>query len=482
MKCPKCGAEIKDGHLYCEKCGEEIRIVPDFDATVDENIDIHFTDDIDTDGVIDELNKVVTKEIAKEIDNEATKEINLNEKPSDDNYLIKALVVAGAICAVLVVIGIAINNKVSSYYSVDVQYEKAFELYEEDNYKDSINILKHALSLDPNDYRLKSLLADNYFSLEKYDESNAVLYEIAEEFPEEASVYEKIIANYEAKGDFKSINQLLNEINDDELKEKYAEFLASNVQFSIEDGTYDSIQYLELYSNEGSSIYYSIIDNENNDDTESDIDRILYTGPVELDAGNYTVSAVSINEFGIESDEITKNYIIDFFVPDPPYISTKSAVYNVPVPIEVTVPDYELCYYTIDGEDPTVDDELYKGPIPMYIGKHVYKFAVISSKGSSSEVAELETTLDLIILVDMEMAENAIINYKSLKGGSDYTYDCEQATVVNGSTYYIVNEYSKSEDGRKATGNQYAVDVLTGASYRAIINKSTGEFKLEALI
>ena len=35
MKCPKCGTEIKDGNLYCEKCGEEIHIVPDFEPEIE---------------------------------------------------------------------------------------------------------------------------------------------------------------------------------------------------------------------------------------------------------------------------------------------------------------------------------------------------------------------------------------------------------------------------------------------------------------
>ena len=30
MKCQKCGAEIPEGSLYCEKCGQDIHIVPDF--------------------------------------------------------------------------------------------------------------------------------------------------------------------------------------------------------------------------------------------------------------------------------------------------------------------------------------------------------------------------------------------------------------------------------------------------------------------
>ena len=31
MKCPNCGEEIKEGYLYCEKCGEDIHIVPDYE-------------------------------------------------------------------------------------------------------------------------------------------------------------------------------------------------------------------------------------------------------------------------------------------------------------------------------------------------------------------------------------------------------------------------------------------------------------------
>ena len=38
MKCPKCGYEIPEGHLLCEKCGSEIKIVPDFEIDVENSI------------------------------------------------------------------------------------------------------------------------------------------------------------------------------------------------------------------------------------------------------------------------------------------------------------------------------------------------------------------------------------------------------------------------------------------------------------
>ena len=38
MLCPKCGALIPEGKLYCEKCGEEIHFVPEFEPEVDDSI------------------------------------------------------------------------------------------------------------------------------------------------------------------------------------------------------------------------------------------------------------------------------------------------------------------------------------------------------------------------------------------------------------------------------------------------------------
>ena len=38
MKCPHCGNEMVEGHLICEVCGEEIRIVPDFEPEIENSI------------------------------------------------------------------------------------------------------------------------------------------------------------------------------------------------------------------------------------------------------------------------------------------------------------------------------------------------------------------------------------------------------------------------------------------------------------
>ena len=51
MKCPNCGLEIPEGHMYCDNCGTEINFVPDFEPEVQNEIDASLS------GLADELNK-----------------------------------------------------------------------------------------------------------------------------------------------------------------------------------------------------------------------------------------------------------------------------------------------------------------------------------------------------------------------------------------------------------------------------------------
>ena len=60
MKCPKCGAEIRDGYLYCEKCGEDIHIVPDFDPEIESSM--HET----LSGIVEEVREQVPDSVKDE--------------------------------------------------------------------------------------------------------------------------------------------------------------------------------------------------------------------------------------------------------------------------------------------------------------------------------------------------------------------------------------------------------------------------------
>ena len=66
MKCPKCGNEMGEGKMYCEVCGEEIHIVPDFEPEIENSIsDVlnNVADEIDPSRVVSEVTEDTTEEI-----------------------------------------------------------------------------------------------------------------------------------------------------------------------------------------------------------------------------------------------------------------------------------------------------------------------------------------------------------------------------------------------------------------------------------
>lgn len=58
MKCPTCGSELPDGALFCEKCAGEIKIVPEYETRLEEQISIS----------MESVTKVIEEEKAVEAD------------------------------------------------------------------------------------------------------------------------------------------------------------------------------------------------------------------------------------------------------------------------------------------------------------------------------------------------------------------------------------------------------------------------------
>ena len=48
MNCQKCGASLPPGCLYCEECGNEYQIVPDFEPEIENSMAESLSDVIDS--------------------------------------------------------------------------------------------------------------------------------------------------------------------------------------------------------------------------------------------------------------------------------------------------------------------------------------------------------------------------------------------------------------------------------------------------
>ena len=504
MKCPKCGSEIKDDHLYCDSCGEEIRIVPDFDLSLDEDIQANLA------SVVNEINSEsqsvqktkeigLTKELTEvkkaEINNEVNKEINENKQEPvgiDKTGKIKILMLVGILLLIGVIISsviVVLLNKFNKASSYDYQYEQAFELFQSEDYEASVKKLKKVISSYPDEDRPKLLLCDNYYELGKYDEALAVLEQLMTTYPNDMNIYERLVKNYQGKGDLQAINKLISETDDESVKYLYGDYLTPSISCAPESGIFTDIQYVVLSMNMEGKIYYTL------DGSEPDDKAILYTEPIEMTSGETVIKAICINSMGIMSNVIENQYIIEeHVVIEMPKLITEPGSYTEPGVIEVEVPIGETCYYTIDNADPTSESIKYEGPIPMYIGTHSFRFACIDENNESSEVVKGEYTLDVVNFVDMGTAVNNLKLLLATYGNvtDDFEYKCQQAAIINGSTYYIINEYTKQdfdsdslEDEQttvldRKPGNIYAVDVLTGLTFKASLRTDSGTYTLSA--
>lgn len=455
MKCPNCGAEMPDGYLYCEQCGEDIHIVPDFEPEVELNIE------------------QTISEIAEDIWDEQDKSAVF--APLGIPKQIFWTVIIGFVCVVAVIVTVCLYR----YHSIDVQTQKAVQCVEQQKYDKAIRYYNRALELSEEDVSLKFKLAEVYFLKNNKVEYEYLLREIvndAEASKEQIeSAYGKLIAIYRARQDFNSINELLMASGNEDVLHTYQNYVAMPPEFSIQEGFYTDIQPLKLTAYGNGKIYYTLNGSVPNENSEQ------YITPIILEDGRHTVSAYFVNEYGIASEPVTKTYQIEIEALPKPVVDNVSGEYSVPTFIEISE-DTEEIYYTTDGSVPTQSSMLYTGPIPMPLGKSVYKFIRIEG-GRSSDVVERSFNLVLDTEFTVEKAEQAVVDY-SLKSGkiyneegnayytSDrYKYYFQYAVNINDEGhYYVISEFIQSEDGTQTkTGNHFALDVYNGRFFKLLI-------------
>ena len=466
MKCPNCGEEMADGTLYCEHCGEDIHIVPDFEPELEQNIQQIIN------GIMDEL------EEPRLVENEE------EPSPTKPKKRLKWLILV-TLAALVLGAAVGMGVWVYLYNSEEYQVAKAVQCVASENYDKAIAHYNRALELDEDNIELQFNLAEVYFLKNNKIEYEYVLREITRnEYATTEQLdraYGRLIAIYRAREDFQTINELILGSGNEELISMYQNYIANPPEFSVIEGDYTSIQPLKLTAMGTGSIYYTL------DGSDPDENSTLYTMPIILENGNYVVKAIFINENGIVSEIVQKEYFIDYDVIPAPEVSIVSGEYNLPQYIEVlNVDSEEEVYYTTDGTDPTYSSYVYTGPIPMPLGSSHYKFARIV-EGVVGEVAECRYELRLNTEYTPERAVAAVEEYVLSTGriidsgghfdetGAIYVYEYLYVININNvSDYYVITEVLRSEDGSQVrTGNFYAVDVYSCARFK--LQQETGK-------
>lgn len=241
-------------------------------------------------------------------------------------------------------------------------------------------------------------------------------------------------------------------------------------EFSYVEGSYAEVIPLKLSSNTAGTIYYTM------DGSKPTRNSQVYTAPLFLEAGEYTISAFFVNDYGIESEIVSKTYIINLSVPNAPEVDLYSGEYTEPTMIAVEGIEGCKIYYTTDESEPTQDSVPYTGPIPMPLGRTLFKFVNISEEGVPSEVTTRTYTLTLRDAIPTAQAVNRLverlveIGYLEDAEGHNkrqsgmLSYQFSSVLRIGGADdYYTIYEYYDDGTGMLSrTDKVFLVQVHTG--------------------
>lgn len=482
MNCPKCGAVIPDGSLYCEICGEDIHIVPDFEPEIELSIR-------------ETLSSLVEDISDKEPLSEETEEVSYakNGKKEKNNKIL--LIAATVVVTVFVIAVVGFGIYIYRYNSLDYQLGRAAQCLADKQYEDAIEYYERALLLDDTNVAAKFMLADVYYVVERKADAVNLLLEIAYsgEYTEVITAedlvkaYTKIINIYKEQDNYEAIRDLLKDCNNQDVFTMFQEFSAKEPGFSYESGSYETVIPLKLTATTTGTIHYTTDGSIPTE--ESDI----YTTPIFLETGDYTISAVFINSYGISSEVVTKSYHVEVLQPVAPEISVDSGEFNYPTLIETEVPEGYAVYYTTDGTDPDENSIKYTGPIPMPLGTSTFRFITYDENDLKSDVVIKNFKLELYTeqtpqeavykIMEALINRGKLYDFNGTSGETDgrYQYIFQYAVTVEdaGDFYVIAEEIEDSTGARDRTGTNYAVNIYTGDCYKLYIDENRG-FRLES--
>ena len=483
MKCPKCGYEIPEGHLLCEKCGSEIKIVPDFEIDVENSISETLStiaDDVSPEDKKKEpestdSSNVLSKE--EQIEEEFFKEPSFFKDKKPTKRGLAFLLLGGAAFFALVVFAVLF---IYMNYSVNYQIRKADSLVASGRYDKAIAHIEKGIAINSKNTDLYISKANILFA--KGDADGAL--DIVEDYINNKNVdsetlsdfYGLYIEIFEKEQNYDQINKKLLECPDESIKERYASYMAAAPEFSIPTGSYEGGTSLEINTVSEGTVYYTT-----DGSVPSKEHGSIYNEPIILEKGEYDVKAVFVNGYGVISDVSGSYYLIDLTAPSEPIVNPESGTYNSSFTISAFSGNVtDSIYYTLDGTDPDEENGiLYTDPIKAPLGQSNMCFVAISEDGVASEIVRRSYDFELKANMTGNEAYIYLLNDLYIKGkiadragkalNSDgtFSYVYDSMVEISGSGYYyILVEYFTDENNRKAmTGFMYAVDPYTGAAY-----------------
>ncbi len=489
MKCPNCGNEMEEGHLICEVCGNEIRIVPDFEPEIENSI----TEALSTLAALQDEEQADKKAETVQEPDEKQEEAEAVDKEKAYREEKKRIYERSRKLGVLIAVGIMLFIALIfwmfySYHvqTVSYQVDKAKEYAARGDYEEAISYLDNAYKKDDTQARILFLKADYFYLMTDNESALQALKQVIDKgiYPYEdvEEAYDKMITIYTREERYEDINELLLSCKEDSIVNMFQSYMAKEPEFSYVEGDYAEVIPLKLSSNTSGTIYYTT------DGTMPNESSQVYTAPLFLENGDHTISALFINDYGIRSEVVSKSYHINLEVPNAPEVELYSGIYTQPMMISVNEQAGCSTYYTTDDSQPTKDSVPYSGPIPMPLGTTNFKFVNVSEDGIYSDVTMRTYTLRLHNTLTTDEAVERLVNRLveihyllnadgkvELQSGT-FSYQFSSVLQIGEDVYFTINEYYDDGTGLMSrTDKVFLVQAYTGTAARLGYDEN-GEF------
>ncbi|MGN0422277.1 MAG: chitobiase/beta-hexosaminidase C-terminal domain-containing protein [Lachnospiraceae bacterium] len=423
MKCRYCGQKIPEGMLYCENCGKEVRIVPDYNP-LDDMLTAQIRGAINGDGDYidyDSMNSqntgrrntasrntgrqsgnsrrnVTSRNTSQNVSrntsrNNTSRNMSERERRRRQAERKKAMrrkkrkrILLIFLVLLIAFIGIGIGVYQTSYKGIVTKGYKSIESKEFDA---AAGYFQKAINKNKEKPEAYTGLSKVYIEQKQLDKAEKVFLDAIEQQPKNADIYEACV-NFYMDTDQKKEIPLLLEDADDSVTKLLAGYIVAGPEFSLDDDeTFDDVQELSLSTEKGYTIYYT------DDDSEPTVNSIKYSEPIQIGEDETIITAIAVNEKGIPSLPVKKNYLVELPIEDAPAVSPSTGQYETANQIEIKVPDGYEAYYSMDGTDPTTASKKYSGPINMPEGETIFKAILVNGKGRSSGVTTRNYVLEV---------------------------------------------------------------------------------------
>ena len=302
MKCEICGAEIPEGSLYCEKCGKDVHLVPDF-----------------TEFAVNKAEETV-KSMVSEFDDDETdfgrspegandeRPVRIIDSSNDDKpkygWIRFALLAASVVILAMISLGF-----INRYSDTEYLLESARNHAESGDRAKAKAILEALEVRTSEDVDSLLYLADLYKEDEEYIKYENLLLQIIglgfATSEQNAAAYEKLLAIYYQNEDYVSMADILYTCNNVEIKDQFVEFCMMVPEMSLESGYYGTDQILKITVPGNGRIYYTL------DGSDPDENSDEYRVPLLLTKGEYDFKICVVNSYGVVGPVTEGKFVIE---------------------------------------------------------------------------------------------------------------------------------------------------------------------------